>query len=427
MTKNTAWAFAGNTVYAASQWVVFVLLVKALSPQDAGTFAYATAVTGPIFVLTNVRLRNLLATGIDTAGGFTDYLVARVLTTIAAVLISLCAGAMMSPGLGSFAIVALMALGRACDALSDICHGLFQREFEMRRAAVGLLVNGVVSVTLVTFVLVVSRSLVTATAAYATGSLVALCAWDLPGAARRRPVERPTSRRDRTLRGSTAGAARLIVTALPLGLSSALGSVQASIPRYVITFSLGAASLAKFAAISYLPLVGHLIVNATSQAALPILANDARTSDLHYRTRLGLLVFGTIATGAATLLLTFRYGGLALTVIYGSDYASHSSVLFWLAAASVVTFASVFLGTGTTARRRFKSQLFISLASLVVVAACAPPFVREFGLIGASWALFAGAAVEFSAYGFLTIRDLTSPALAIPTIGPNPVAGGLTP
>ena len=83
MRRNTAWAFAGNSVYAGCQWVVFVLLVKTLKVEEAGAFAYATAVTGPIFVLANVRLRVLLATGIESPRGFSDYLNARLLTTAA--------------------------------------------------------------------------------------------------------------------------------------------------------------------------------------------------------------------------------------------------------------------------------------------------------------------------------------------------------
>ena len=30
MRRNASWAFAGNSVYAGCQWVVFVLLVKSL-------------------------------------------------------------------------------------------------------------------------------------------------------------------------------------------------------------------------------------------------------------------------------------------------------------------------------------------------------------------------------------------------------------
>src|SRR6476620_6591446 len=93
MRRNTAWAFAGNSVYAGCQWAVFVLIVQTLKVEDAGAFAYATAVTGPVFVLANVRLRVLLATGIESSGGFSDYLNARLLTTGALISMSLGIGA----------------------------------------------------------------------------------------------------------------------------------------------------------------------------------------------------------------------------------------------------------------------------------------------------------------------------------------------
>ena len=299
MRRNTAWAFAGNSVYAGCQWVVFVLLVKTLKVEEAGAFAYATAVTGPIFVLANVRLRDLLATGIESPGGFSDYLNARLLTTAAAVSMSLGIGAAVSPQLGSFSVLAIMAMGRGCDAVSDLCHGLFQREMDMRSAAIGLSINGLLSVALVGLTLAVSSSLWLATAAYAAGSLIALSAWDLPRAARLQHGGGPVPLADGARRRSAMRSAwRLITTGLPLGLSSAIGSVQTNVPRYVIASYLGPAMLARFAAIPYITMVGHLVVNATSQAALPILARDAQTSGSRYRTQLGSLVAGTTACSA---------------------------------------------------------------------------------------------------------------------------------
>src|SRR5438477_10784036 len=116
MRTNTAWAFAGNSVYAGCQWAVFVLLVKTLKIEEAGSFAYATAVTGPIFVLATVRLRNLLATRAGSREDFGDYLTARLLTTAAAVLASLFIGAFVSSRTSSFAVLAIMTIGRSCDA-----------------------------------------------------------------------------------------------------------------------------------------------------------------------------------------------------------------------------------------------------------------------------------------------------------------------
>ena len=428
MRTNTAWAFAGNSVYAACQWAVFVLLVKTLKADDAGAFAYATAVTGPIFVLASVRLRNLLATRIGSRDEFSDYVIARLLTTLAAASASLAIGALVSSPARSFAVLAIMTIGRSCDALSDICHGLFQRELDMRSAAIGLAINGLLSVALVVLAIALSPSISLATAAYAAGSVVALAGWDLPRAARLRQGQlQPGWGRRPPARQSVAAAWRLIVTALPLGLSSAIGSAQTNVPRYVIAADLGPAMLARFAAISYITMVGHLIVNATSQAALPMLARDAQSSHPQYRVRLGGLVAGTIVLGALGVAATIAFGRTTLVLIYGKEYADYSGVLLWLVAATVVTFASVFLGTGTTARQRFTAQLAISATSLMLVTICTRPLVSRYGLIGAAWSLLAGAAVELCAYAVLTLRDLRETAETTPRVVLGVFAGDIQP
>src|SRR6266540_831798 len=149
MRTNISWAFAGNSAYAGCQWMVFVLLVRSLHLGEAGQFAYWIAVTGPVFILANVRLRNLVATDAGSSRDFSDYLKARLLTTAAAVAVALLIGARLSADHRAFAIAALIASARACDAISDICHGLFQRELDMRTAAIGLMINGILSVALV--------------------------------------------------------------------------------------------------------------------------------------------------------------------------------------------------------------------------------------------------------------------------------------
>lgn len=402
MRRNTSWAFVGNTAYAGCQWVVFVLLVKWLQLAEVGSFAYATAVTGPIFVLANLRLRNLLATATKAPRDFSDYMTARLLTTGLAVLVSIATGAIVSGPSGSWPVLALLTGGRACDALSDICHGLFQRELDMRSAAVGLMLNGVLSVVLVFAALALQPSLTLATAACAAGSCLALLTWDLPRGVRLVGGVHACL----TVRQPVASGLRLIGKALPLGLSSAIGSVQSSLPRYVIASSLGPAPLAVFAALSYVPMLGHLVVNAASQAALPMLAKDAQTSRRQYRTRLSSLVLRSIACGALGLTATFLLGRPLLAWIYGGEYAEYVDVLFWLVAAAVASFVSVFLGTGTTARQRFSAQCLISATSLAIVAGTIGPLVSRHGLKGAAWSLIVGAVVELCAYAALTMRDL---------------------
>jgi O-antigen/teichoic acid export membrane protein len=402
MSRNAAWALLGNAAYAGCQWIVFVLLVKSLDVAEVGLFAYWIAVTGPVFVVTNVRLRNLLVTGAEPGSVFADYFAARLFTTSAAIAVSVVIGAVASPLSGALVILGPIVGARACDAVSDICHGMFQRDRDMRSAAIGLAANGVFSVALVGASLAIRPSLTFAATAYAAGSCAALLAWDLP---RTRAKARP--RLARYLRHSRrTNAGHLIVKALPLGLSSAVGSLQMNLPSYVVASSLGPAALGLFAALSYVPAIGNFVVNAVAQATLPLLAEDVRTAPARYRKRLLGLVAAGIAFGAVSLLAVSLVGRPALALVYGPEYADHVGILTWLMAGAAVSYAFLFLGTGTTARLRFRPQLLISLAGLFVVAATAGPLVARHGLTGAAWSLLAGALVQGCGYVTLTLRDV---------------------
>lgn len=406
MRANISWAFAGNSVYAGCQWMVFVLLVRSLDLGQAGQFAYWIAVTGPIFVLANLRLRNLVATADDSLFDFSDYLNARLLTTTAAIGVVVLISTWLSIDRHALAIVALVTAARACDAVSEICHGLFQRELDMRTAGLGLMINGILSAALVGAGLWMWPSLPGAAGMYAAASLVTLIGWDLPH------MRKTLSTRGRSVprTGGLPAAAKVIRRALPLGLSAAIGSLQINVPRYAIAVYLGPAALAVFSALAYIPTLGNLIANAIAQAALPVLARDLRVSREAYVTRLRGLVRSGVALGTVSVLTAAVIGRALVTLIYSAEVASHLDVLVCLMIAAALSYSFLFLGTALTARLRFATQCFISAAGLLTVGASVLPLVSRYGLRGAAYALCAGAVVEGSAYAVVTVQDLRADA-----------------
>lgn len=400
MGANISWAFAGNSVYAACQWLVFVLIVRTLDLGRAGQFAYWMAVTGPVFVLANMRLRNLVATADDSLFDFSDYLNARLLTTAVATGLVVLIGTWLASDWHAVAIVALVAAGRACDAISEICHGLFQRELDMRTAGLGLMINGVLSAALVGAGLWIWPSLTGAAGMYAAASLVTLIGWDLP---RMRRVSRI---RSMSRNGGLPAAVKAIWTALPLGLSAAIGSLQINVPRYAIAAYLGPVALAVFSALAYIPTLSNLIANAIAQAALPVLARDLRISRMAYVTRLRTLVRSGVALGAVSVVTAAMIGRAVVTLIYGAGIARHLDVLIGLMIAAALSYSFLFLGSALTARLRFATQCLISSAGLLTVASSVIPLLSLFGLRGAAYALCAGAVVEGSAYVAVTAHDL---------------------
>jgi O-antigen/teichoic acid export membrane protein len=386
--------------------MVFVLIVRALDLRDAGQFAYWIAVTGPVFVFANVRLRSLLATTVGSTDDFPDYLKARLLTTAAAICAALLIGQLLSADRKALVVVALIACARACDSVSEICHGLFQRQLDMRTAGIGLIINGTLSAALVAVGLWVRPSLAGAAGLYALASLVALIGWDLP---HMRNTLHASGRAVNPTVG-LAAARSLIWRALPLGLSSVVGSLQINLPRYVVAVYLGPAAVAVFTALAYVPTLGNLIANAVAQAALPVLARDLQMSRTAYATRLRSLVQSGVALGVASVVAAALLGRPLVTAIYSREVAAHIDVLIWLMIAAALSYSFLFLGTALNVRLRFGTQLLISSAALLTVASCVVPLVHRYGLRGGAYALCAGGVLEGCAYAAVTAHDFRAHA-----------------
>jgi O-antigen/teichoic acid export membrane protein len=404
LRRNFSWALFGSVVYAGCQWAVLILFAKTLSREAVGVFALAASATAPIFLLSSVRLRNLLAAGVRSDGGFLDYAVARAVTAACAIAISAILAICLPLDPSSRLVVILVALAKGVDSMSDICHGQFQLMRRLRLAATGQTINGVTSVMLVAVSLLVAPSLVLACVAYLLGSLCALLLWDWPLAARSlarsdSPGLQPAHR------AAASRIGRLIWQAAPLGVGTALGSIQSNVPKYFIAGHLGAAELAVFAALSYIPTVGGVVIQAIGQAVLPELASDYRGERSVYWRRLGRLTLAGCALGAAGLLTAIVAGRQILTMVYTTEYAGYHALLIWLMAAAAVAWASVFLGTGASARLRFGVQMTTSVVGALTLTAVSGPLVGRWGLAGGAIAMLVASGVQAAMYLTATIRD----------------------
>ncbi|MBE1427380.1 hypothetical protein H4684_004074 [Desulfomicrobium macestii] len=86
LKKNVSASFAGNVVYAISQWLLIILLAKLGGEQILGLYALALAVVSPVFALTNMNLRAVQATDAEKPVNFDSYGRFRYLSSISSML-----------------------------------------------------------------------------------------------------------------------------------------------------------------------------------------------------------------------------------------------------------------------------------------------------------------------------------------------------
>jgi O-antigen/teichoic acid export membrane protein len=417
LRRNFSWTLAGNVVYAGCQWAMLVILAKLGNPEMVGRFALGLAVTAPVFLLANLHLRGILATDVRQEFQFGHYLGLRLATTAVALLVV--AGVVLGVGYAGEAalLVGVLATAKACEAISDVSHGLFQRHERMDYIAVSLILRGSLALMAFSAVVVLTGSVVWGAVGLTAAWALVLAAFDLPCAARLSAWEERALAAGRSA-GSPAWQALTPVwapqvllplarLALPLGIVMMMVSLNTNVPRYFIERELSEGALGIFAAMGYVIIAGNTIIDALAQSASPRLAGHYARGDVDsFRRLLGGLIGIALLGGVTAVLAVAIGGGRVLTLLYSAEYARHTDVFLWLSVSAGIGFVASIFGYGMTAVRALSIQapLFAGVA-LVTTLACAA-FIPAHGLLGAAFAMMAGSVCALVGGGVIVARAL---------------------
>ncbi|MGB7895089.1 MAG: oligosaccharide flippase family protein [Microcoleus sp.] len=412
LRRNFSWTFTGNLVYAASQWGMLVVLAKLGSPEMVGQFTLGLAVTAPVIMFTNLQLRGVQATDAKGEYVFSDYLGLRLIGTGLALLII--AGITLKAGYRweTSLVILAIALAKAFESISDVFYGLIQQHERMDRIAIALMIKGPLSLLLLGIGVSLTGSVVGGAIGLAIAWGLVLFGWDLrngrlilKNSSYRREgedllvadAEPANSQNPLYPRWHRKTLGKLVWLALPLGFVMMLISLNTNIPRYFIERYLGERELGIFAAMSYLMVVGQMVVSALAESASPRLAKYyAAGNSTAFRTLLLKLVGVGLMLGAGGVFVAVVAGRPILTLLYKPEYAERSDLFAWLMVAAAMGYVSSFLGYGMTAARYFRVQMPLFV---LVTGSCAIAcfwLIPTQGVRGAAIALIVGAIVQAS-------------------------------
>jgi O-antigen/teichoic acid export membrane protein len=348
--RNFGSVFFGRLFAAFSMWLALVVLAKLSNPETVGIYALAQALCIPVAETAKMGLREIRAS--DTVGTyrFGDYVGLRLIATSVALLVMLGAGLVQDAAGLVFWVIALYALTRCLELLSDITYVLFQAQERMDYIGWSLCLVGPLSLLLLSLGYWVSGSLVVAVLGQVLAQAIVLLLYDLPVGRRRaavtgealRPIWNPPALR------------ALALQSVPLVFASVLVLIALYVPRLVVEHSLGLTKLGYFAAILALAMAPSRLVNSMGMAvSVPLArlhANGQRGAFLRF---LGRMVLAAAAFGLVGVVLGAAFGEAVLRVVYTEQYAVHAELLVWLIAAAALRFMADVLQFGMIASRRF--------------------------------------------------------------------------
>ncbi len=395
LQQNFAWTTIGNAAYSACQWAIVCLLAKLGSPEMVGQYALGLAVTTPVLMLGQLNLRAVLTTDVANEHTVRDYCGLRLTVTAVSLLaiaaITYVAGYPLELGL----VIIAVGVAQCIEGISDIYYGVLQSRERMERIAASMIARGVLSVAAIGFGLYFTRSVLYATFAMIAVRCLVLLLYDSSHALADLEVASFHARRN--LADLARNQLHIFWIALPLGIVLMLGALSASTPRYFIEHHFGGRELGIFSAIASLLNIVKTFVNALGQAALPRLARLFAAQDVRRFTTLAARLIGIgAALGLTGVIFSMLFGKDVLALVYKPEYAAYSGILVALMIAGTFDNAASLLGYSMTAARSFRSQIPLLIAVTGTTALASLFLIPKRGLIGAAFALGAGAIVQFS-------------------------------
>lgn len=398
LSVTFTWTLIGNTVYSGGQWVMLVLLAKLTRPELVGQYALGLAIVLPVIMFTSLQLRWVVTTDVHGHRRFGDYLSFRLLSTALALVIIFASASLLGYRWHLKAIILMVGLAQAIEAISDIYYARLQLQDRMEQISKSMITRTVLSAVGLAIVVYFSRSLFWGIAAIVLARTAVLSGYDIRG--RTHNLAQPShgffENEALKPRWNPRGQRALLRLSLPLGIIAVLVSLNSSIPRYFIERTLGERALGIFSALAFMLAAGSMAVVSLGQSAFTRLAKFYATNDLvEFRALLGKLLALGATLGICGIIVAKVAGRELLTILFRPEYGEHADLLPWIMGAASINYLAQFLGFGMTAAGYYNPQVALFFVSNLVVGLGSYWLIPRRGLPGAILALFLSAIVQF--------------------------------
>lgn len=379
--RRVAMNLTGNATYGIGQAAVLIILARTRGAEGVGIYAFALAIAAPIFEFTNLKLRVVLATDYrrDLENG--RYIGLRVLTTFCATLIVTTIAFGFMPTQDAYMIAAICAY-KAVESMVDILYGALQRDSQFTVIATSQIARTLLGTAGISVGLTVGLPVAVSVAIGALLTLPALAwvaYWLMRSSEPIRPDLSRLTEHFSTARSYTA-----------LGLSVAIGSLIANVPRYVLKVASGDAAVGVYSVLVYALVISGMLAQSFAETSLPRLSEYFSHCDgSSFKTEMRRLRIVGLLIGVAGVMLAALAGSWVLNLVLGPSFATHSVALVVLMGAAAVQYIGLFFGVGLTAMRQFSVEFAANVAGLIVVIAAAVALSSS-GVIGAAIALLCG-------------------------------------
>jgi O-antigen/teichoic acid export membrane protein len=390
LRQNMLWMLCGNGTFAAFQWLYLICTAHIYGPEAAGYYALALAIIYPAFALLNLQLRRLQVTDRESQIPYAAYAFYAAVSGVVAFLAALAIFfAMESPGIELCLIFVALGSAKFVEYMSETCYGHLQYSELMMPIARSLFMRNSCG-----FALFFGMALFGLPLSYAVFAIPS--AWAVVYFLHDLKQVKSVDRWPRLSKDLSGHLKTIIRTGLPLGGLIFLNQLYITAPRVLLVELSSVTALGYFAPIASLITLGSLFIGSANGAALPRLSRFHANGDIRSFVLLAVkLCLLTVAVGSGAIALAWFAGDLIVAAIFDKPHPDAQKTLLVTMVAGAFWYLGGATGTVLTASRSFGAQLQTSVVLLIVVSGFGIALIPVYGMLGAAYALVAGAATKF--------------------------------
>ncbi|MEX6365112.1 oligosaccharide flippase family protein [Staphylococcus haemolyticus] len=372
--KNLSYTFLGNAFFSFVKWLILILTVRLTTPEQVGSYTYAVALTTPIMLFANmrIRLRYVVEDDISFKNLHTLRNILNVLSLIIIVIIG------MSLHKEYLIFMILVACTKILDLQSELYYAILHKKQNFKYISLLQIGKSLIIIVPFAITIFIFKSVLIGLIIQIVAQFVWLILFESK-------VTKLISKNNEVSLNKKM-IFYIFLAGLPLGIVQLLNSYNILIPRYVIENILDVKLVGVFASISYLLTIIDLFMNAISQNIIVRIKNAILNKDYNtlYKYTNSYLLITSLIMGLIIIIPIYLLKDIIIGVIYGSYYQNYSNIFVIIAISIIFNFQSWIFDTTLMAFKVYKLQLIASIINFIVSIFSSIVLIKSYGLMGAA-------------------------------------------
>ena len=385
LKRNFFWNTLGAVLYQMATWLTTILVVRLAGFAVSGLLGTAMTLSNVFITLASYGMRTYQVSDAQSRYSAKAYLQSRFITSGAAAFFCVGLSFCIAYSAQQRLCVALYMLYRLSEPLSDVLHGMCQKDGKLYVAGKSYLLRSVTTLAPFAAGLYFTQSLPFTLLLMSAFTWGEIALYDVKNARA-------------YVKGQTGGGAwQLLWECAPLAVYSVLGTAAASLPKLFLERGLGTEAMGIYSSVTAPVLLLQVGATYLFTPLITLISSHVANGDKKgfaaITAKVSLFIAALAPAGLLGVALIGKWG---LRVFVSAKAEAYAYLLSPMVVAAVLTALVLFASMLLTILRVLKGLVIANLASIAVVAIVSAPLIRAFNMQGATYAAIAGLTVQLS-------------------------------